>query len=75
MRPADLQADRNLRGSPHADVARATAGVASPTGEDLPPDQIIQMFRDYVASLPDDRFPRTKGAVVETYASSPTLSR
>jgi AcrR family transcriptional regulator len=38
-------------------------GVASPTGEDLPPDQIVQMFRDYVASLPDDRFPHTKGAV------------
>ena len=38
-------------------------GVASPTGEDLPPDEIITMFRDYVESLPDDRFPRTKGAV------------
>ena len=38
-------------------------GVASPTGEELPPGEIIQMFRDYVASLPDDRFPRTKGAV------------
>jgi AcrR family transcriptional regulator len=38
-------------------------GVASPTGEDLPPDEIIAMFRDYVESLPDDRFPRTKGAV------------
>jgi AcrR family transcriptional regulator len=38
-------------------------GVASPTGEDLPPDEIIKMFRDYVESLPDDRFPRTKGAV------------
>ena len=38
-------------------------GIASPTGEDLPPDQIVQMFRDYVASLPDDRFPHTKGAV------------
>ena len=38
-------------------------GVASPTGEDLPPDEIIQMFREYVASLPDDRFPRTKGAI------------
>jgi AcrR family transcriptional regulator len=38
-------------------------GVASPTGEDLPPDEIVQMFRDYVASLPDDRFPRTKAAV------------
>jgi AcrR family transcriptional regulator len=38
-------------------------GVASPTGEDLPPDEIVGMFRDYVESLPDDRFPRTKGAV------------
>jgi AcrR family transcriptional regulator len=38
-------------------------GVASPTGEDLPPDEIIKMFRDYVESLPDDRFPRTKDAV------------
>ena len=36
-------------------------GIASPTGEDLPPDQIVQMFRDYVASLPDDRFPAHEG--------------
>jgi len=32
-------------------------GMASPTGEDLPPDQIVTMFRDYMASLPADRFP------------------
>jgi AcrR family transcriptional regulator len=38
-------------------------GVASPTGEDLPPEEIVQMFRDYVGSLPDDRFPNTKAAV------------
>jgi AcrR family transcriptional regulator len=38
-------------------------GLASPTGEDLPPEQVVQMFRDYVASLPMDRFPQTKGAI------------
>jgi AcrR family transcriptional regulator len=38
-------------------------GLASPTGEDLPPEQILQMFRAYVESLPADRFPHTRGAV------------
>ncbi len=38
-------------------------GLASPTGEDLPPEQILQMFRGYVESLPEDRFPHTRGAV------------
>ncbi len=37
-------------------------GLASPTGEDLPPEEIVQMLRDYVASLPEDRFPATRGA-------------
>ncbi|GAA4611878.1 TetR family transcriptional regulator ActII [Actinoallomurus liliacearum] len=32
-------------------------GVASPIGEDLPPDQIMDMFRGYLQSLPADRFP------------------
>ncbi len=36
---------------------------ASPTGEDLPPDQIVEMFKDYIRSLPEDRFPNTRGAV------------
>ncbi len=39
-----------------------TLGLASPTGEDLPPDEIVKMFRDYVASLPEDRFPHTRAA-------------
>ncbi len=34
-------------------------GLASPTGEDLPPEQITAMIRDYWASLPPDRFPNT----------------
>jgi AcrR family transcriptional regulator len=38
-------------------------GLASPTGEDLPPEEVVEMFRDYIASLPEDRFPHTRGAV------------
>ena len=34
-------------------------GYASPTGEELPPEQIVQMMRDYMLSLPRERFPRT----------------
>ncbi|HET8526397.1 MAG TPA: TetR/AcrR family transcriptional regulator, partial [Actinomycetota bacterium] len=34
-------------------------GLASPTGEDLPPDQIVGMIKGYFASLPADRFPNT----------------
>jgi AcrR family transcriptional regulator len=36
--------------------------LASPTGEDLPPDQVLAMFQDYVRSLPEDRFPNTRAA-------------
>jgi hypothetical protein len=38
-------------------------GLASPTGEELPPEEIVGMLRDYVASLPPDRFPATRGTV------------
>ena len=34
-------------------------GLASPTGEELPPDQVIAMLRDYWASLPPTQFPHT----------------
>jgi AcrR family transcriptional regulator len=34
-------------------------GLASPTGEDLPPHEIIGMLQDYLRSLPADRFPHT----------------
>jgi TetR/AcrR family tetracycline transcriptional repressor len=34
-------------------------GISSPTGEDLPPEQIVEMFRGYMQSLPAERFPRT----------------
>jgi hypothetical protein len=38
-------------------------GLASPTGEDLPPEQIIGMLRDYILSLPEDRYPHIRSAV------------
>jgi AcrR family transcriptional regulator len=34
-------------------------GLASPTGEDLPPEQVIDMIRGYFESLPPERFPNT----------------
>jgi AcrR family transcriptional regulator len=34
-------------------------GLASPTGEELPPDQALAMLRDYWGSLPPERFPHT----------------
>jgi hypothetical protein len=38
-------------------------GISSPTGEDLPPEQIVEMFRGYMQSLPAERFPRTLAAL------------
>jgi AcrR family transcriptional regulator len=38
-------------------------GLASPTGEELPPEEIVGMLRDYITSLPEDRFPATRGSV------------
>ena len=34
-------------------------GLASPTGEDLPPEQVVEMIGEYFASLPPERFPNT----------------
>jgi AcrR family transcriptional regulator len=34
-------------------------GLASPTGEELPPEQVLAMLRDYWGSLPPERFPHT----------------
>lgn len=38
-------------------------GLASPTGEEMAPEEIVGMLRDYILSLPEDRYPRTRGAV------------
>jgi TetR/AcrR family transcriptional regulator, tetracycline repressor protein len=46
-------------------------GVASPTGEPLPPEQIVAMLRAYLLSLPADRFPHTHRAIGDLFAGDP----
>lgn len=48
-----------------------TLGLASPTGEDLPPDRIVAMFRDYMLSLPPDRFPHVHRAIDDIFGGGP----
>jgi AcrR family transcriptional regulator len=48
-----------------------TLGVASPTGEELSPDQIVAMFRDYLLSLPADRFPHVHRAIGDIFGGDP----
>jgi AcrR family transcriptional regulator len=42
-------------------------GVASPTGEDLPPERIVAMVSDYLLSLPADRFPHVHRAIGDLF--------
>jgi AcrR family transcriptional regulator len=42
-------------------------GVASPTGENLSPEQIVAMFRTYLLSLPADRFPHVHRAIDDIF--------
>ena len=46
-------------------------GLASPTGEDMPPEQIVAMFRDYLLSLPADRFPHIHRAIGDLFDGDP----
>jgi AcrR family transcriptional regulator len=43
-------------------------GPASFTGTDLSPEQFFTMLRDYVLSLPDERFPHTRRTVDLTFS-------
>jgi TetR/AcrR family transcriptional regulator, tetracycline repressor protein len=47
------------------------AGFSSPTGEDLPPEEIVKMIRGYFASMPPDRFPNVLATVDELVAGGP----
>ena len=40
-------------------VFEESLGLASPTGEDLPPEQVVDMIGAYFRSLPAERFPNT----------------
>jgi AcrR family transcriptional regulator len=46
-------------------------GLASPTGEDLPPEQFLAMMHDYLSALPAERFPHTVEAVDLILGGSP----
>ena len=45
--------------------------LPSPTGEDLPPDKILAMFRGYYESLPADQFPNVHAALDELFSGGP----
>lgn len=46
-------------------------GLSSPTGEDLTTEQIITMYRDYILSLPAERFPHTVAAIDLLFGGGP----
>jgi AcrR family transcriptional regulator len=48
-----------------------TLPFPSPTGEDLPPDQILAMFRSYYESLPADQFPNVHATLDELFSGGP----
>jgi len=45
--------------------------LPSPTGEDLPPDEILAMFRGYYESLPADQFPNVHATLDELFSGGP----
>jgi len=46
-------------------------GLRSPTGEDLPPEEVIGMIRAYWESLPADRFPNMRALLDELMSGTP----
>jgi hypothetical protein len=46
-------------------------GLASPTGEDLPPEQIMAMLREYWESMPPGSFPHTLALLDLLFEGSP----
>jgi TetR/AcrR family tetracycline transcriptional repressor len=46
-------------------------GLASPTGEDLPPEQVMAMLSEYWSSLPPDQFPHTLALLPVLFEGGP----
>lgn len=46
-------------------------GLASPTGEDLPPEEVVALLREYWGSLPPDRFPHTLALLPQLFEGGP----
>jgi AcrR family transcriptional regulator len=54
-----------------ASVYEEVLGFPSPTGEDLPPEEVIGMFRRYYESLPADQFPNVHATLDELFSGGP----
>jgi AcrR family transcriptional regulator len=54
-----------------ATVYEEVLGFASPTGEDLPPEEIIGMFRRYYESIPAEQFPNVRATLDELFGGGP----
>ena len=48
-----------------------TLGLGSPTGEELPPHEVLAMIRGYLESLPPEQFPNTVALVGELMEGGP----
>lgn len=46
-------------------------GFSSPTGEEMAPEHLVAMFREYTLSLPEERFPHTRAAVDLLFSGGP----
>jgi hypothetical protein len=46
-------------------------GLASPTGEDLPPHEILALLGEYWASLPPEQFPHTLALLPVLFEGGP----
>lgn len=45
--------------------------IPSPTGEDLPPEEVVRMIRGYYESLPPDQFPNVLATLDELFRGGP----
>jgi len=54
-----------------ASAYEESLGMASPTGEDLPPEEIVGMIRGYFESMPADRFPNVHATLDELFGAGP----
>ena len=54
-----------------ASTYEESLGMPSPTGEELPPEEIVGMIRGYFESMPADRFPNVRETLDEMFSGGP----
>jgi AcrR family transcriptional regulator len=54
-----------------ASAYEESLGLPSPTGEDLPPEEVIRMIRGYFESMPVDRFPNVHATLDDMFGGGP----